>query len=304
MAVSIVNWGKQLISFSGNCHHKKNSSYLSLGIMCLFVSDAQLTPHRSKPTHAGFCPTHVTYSKGWMLWDEMSSSGVVRAVSHSKASYYKCQVWHLKLYHLCTFRWKIESCVLSRGFFFWSPSCRSSSFTKHTPARSVPFCSHAAVQSTQQLTVCNSVSTNVSHFPAHYCISMQQTVPQRPATVEWEQESWNRQGSTSTIMRRDISHALTVALCDTAVSQEIEEIAWLTPNSSASQNYSMLFLHGLLISSSGGRLVKSKPFFTPFQLLIFHQARPEMSCLMQWEWDWGCWRMCASYLISIPTCTI
>lgn len=35
MAVSIVNWGKQLILFRGNCHHKK-SSYLNLPFFFFF----------------------------------------------------------------------------------------------------------------------------------------------------------------------------------------------------------------------------------------------------------------------------
>lgn len=93
MAVSIVNWGKQLILFRGNCHHKK-SSYLIL----FFFYDASvcfecIINTTLKITFIWCCPTLCRY--GWYgMSYEMSSSGIVRSVSHIPASntHVKCDI--------------------------------------------------------------------------------------------------------------------------------------------------------------------------------------------------------------------
>ena len=71
----------------------------------------------------------------------------------------KCDI--LNCYHLCTFIWKIESCAVSRNFFFF--------FFSESTAQVIifhPITQFSTAECTQQLTWSNSY-TNVSHFSAH-----------------------------------------------------------------------------------------------------------------------------------------
>lgn len=166
MAVSIVNRGKRVILFRGNCHASK-SSYLILSffVMHPFVSNALTQRRCIKFTYSWCRSTLCSYGYDWI-----SHQIVFRTVSCIPASntHVKCDILN-SISPLSDGKLRAVHRAKTLLFFFF-PRVHLTVIIFH------PITQFSTVACTQQLTRCNSY-TNVSHFSA-YCVDITNCTPE------------------------------------------------------------------------------------------------------------------------------